>query len=141
MKSIYLPLLAITAVLAVTGIEIFQVNPVNTSGTETAELVYVIMLAVLIGLGILLSKKRSRELRSGLPLEDEMSKMQLRKAGSITFFISLIIWLAMLFINVHDIMNIEVRFLFAYGLIAICFVFLVSWTIINFGGTGHEKQD
>ncbi len=141
MKGIFLPLLAITAVLAVTGIEIFQVNPVDSAHSRTAEIIYVLMLIVLIGLGILLAMRRSRELKMGLPVEDELSRRIMNRAGSITFFISLLIWLILLYIEVHEVIDIEARFLFSYGLIAVCFVFLISWTAINFGGAGHEKQD
>ena len=141
MKGIYLPLLAITAVLAVTGIQIFQVDTVDSAGSNTAEIIYVIMLAVLIGLGILFAFRRSNDLKKGLPAEDELSKRNLNRAGSVTFFISLLIWLVLLYIEVHELLNLESRFLFSYGLIAVCFVFLLSWTIINYGGAGHEKQD
>jgi len=141
MKGIFLPLLAITAVLAVTGIQIFQVDPVDSAGSTAAEAIYVIMLAVLIGLGILLAARRSKELKKGLPVEDELSRNIMHRAGSITFFVSLIIWLILLYIEVHDIFNIKTMFLFAYGLIASCFVFLFSWTILNFGGAVHEEQD
>ena len=141
MKGIFLPLLAITAVLAITGIEIFQVNPVDSPGGKTAEIIYVLMLALLFGLGTLLAIRRSKELKMGLPVEDELSRKHLNRAGSITFFISLIIWLVFLYIEVHEIITMESRFLFAIGLIATCFEFLVSWTVINFGRAGHEEQD
>ena len=141
MKGIYLPLLAITAVMAITGIELFQVKPVDPAGSKTAELIYVIMLAVIFGLGIVLAIKRSRELKMGLPVEDELSRHILNRAGSITFFISLLIWLIVLYTEVHKVIDIEAMYLFSFGLIAVCFVFLISWTVINFGGAGHEKQD
>lgn len=141
MKGIFLPLLAITAVLAVTGIQIFQVDPVDPAGSKTAEAIYVIMLAVLIGLGILIAAKRSKEIKKGLPVEDELSRHILNRAGSVTFFVSLLIWLILLYVEVHGLVNMEAMFLFAYGLIASCFVFLISWTTFNFGGAGHEKQD
>jgi len=141
MKRIYLPLLAIAAVLAITGIEIFQVDPVNSVASRTGEIMYVIMLTILFGLGVILLMRRSRELKMGLPAEDELSRQILNKAGSITFFISLLIWLILLYIEVHNIIDTEERFLFSFGIIAVCFVFLISWTVMSFSGAGHEKQD
>ena len=136
MKNFFVPLLVITAVMAVTGIEIFQVNIPDSSGAGTAEIIYVIMLAIMIGLGIILAAGRSKDLKAGLPVEDELSRKNLNRAGSVTFFISLFIWLIILYLEVHEIMITEAKFLFAFGLIASCFVFLFSWTVINFRGAG-----
>jgi peptidoglycan/LPS O-acetylase OafA/YrhL len=136
MKRIFLPLLAITAVMAVTGIEIFQVNNTDSAAAGTAEIIYVIMLAILFGLGIFLAYGRSKDLKDGLPVEDELSGKHLNRAGTISFFISLLTWLIILFLEAHEIILIESEFLFAFGLIASCFVFLISWTVINFRGAG-----
>jgi len=136
MKRIFLPLLAITAVMAVTGIEIFQVNETGSQGSGTAEIIYVTMLGILAGLGILLAAGRSKDLKAGLPVEDELSRQHLNRAGSISFFFSLLIWLIILFLEAHQVMMTETKLLLAFGLIASCFVFLLTWIVINFRGTG-----
>jgi len=132
-------MLAIAATMVVTGIEIFQVEPVDPFLTWKVELLYVIMLTILFGLGLVLLSKRSRDVKMGLATDDELSRMIMHKSGSVTFFSSLLIWIIILFLEVHT--NIESRLLIAFAIVTICIVFIIFWLIFNFLGAGHEKQD
>ena len=109
MKSLFLPLFAITSVLAVTGIEIFQVDSATNTSASVAEIVYVIMLFIIISLSVYLSIKRSSAIKAGLPADDELSRSNIQRAGSFTFFVSLFAWLILLIIEVHG--NIESKYI------------------------------
>lgn len=125
MKGIFLPLFAITCTVVVTGIEVFQTSP-STPGLKTAELIFVILLAILFGLGILTTVKRNKSIKEGLPADDELSKKLVRISAATAFFMSLIIWLSVLILNVHTDLN--SKFLIGIGIMAMCLVFLIVWT-------------
>lgn len=139
MKSLFLPLFAITSVLAVTGIEIFQVDSATNTSASVAEIVYVIMLFIIISLSVYLSIKRSSAIKAGLPADDELSRSNIQRAGSFTFFVSLFAWLILLIIEVHG--NIESKYIFSFGLIFSSLMFMISWAILQAGGLENEKQD
>ncbi len=139
MKSLFFPLFVITVVLAVTGIEIFQADSATNTNASVAEIVYVIMLFFIISLSVYMSIKRSSDIKAGLPADDELSRNIIHRAGSFTFFVSLLIWLVLLIIEVHG--NIESKYLYSFGLIITSFVFMISWAILQSGGRVNEKQD
>jgi hypothetical protein len=135
MKSIYFPLLLITATLAITGIEVFQV-PEDSGHSKIAELVFVLILASFLVLGIIYAVKRSSAIKAGFTPDDELSRAILHKSAATCFFISLIIWVSLLAINVHT--NIEARYLFSYGLLGMSFLFVLFWAINNLSGMSYE---
>lgn len=139
MKSLFLPLFAITTVLVIAGIEIFQVDSGTNTSTSIAEIVYVIMLFIIISLSVYMSIKRSSDIKAGLPADDELSRNIIHRAGSFTFFVSLFIWLVLLIIEAQG--NTESKYLFSFGLIISSFVFMISWAILQSGGKVNEKQD
>lgn len=126
MKRLYLPLFAITCTVAITGIEVFQTAPFTHPGMRIAELIFVTFLAILFGLGIMISWKRSKTIKEGMPVDDELSRNILRIAAATTFFISLVIWLVLLILNAHTELN--PKFLTGIGIMVMCLVFLIVLT-------------
>jgi hypothetical protein len=126
MKRLYLPLFAITCTIAITGIEVFQTSSFTHSGMRTAELIFVILLALLFGLGILIAWKRGKSIKKGLPVDDELSRSLMRIAAATTFYISLVIWLVLLILNAHTELN--PKFLTGIGIMVMCLVFLIVLT-------------
>ena len=125
MKGLFLPLFAITCTVAITGIEVFQTSPDLPPGMKVAELIFVILLAMLIGLGILIAYRRNKSLKEGLPVDDELSRKMIRMSATTTFFISLVLWLAILFLNAHT--ELTPKYLTGIGIMGMCLVFLIVW--------------
>lgn len=140
-KSIvpHLPLMAITFTIVVTGIEIFQTGEENLPGMRTAEFIFVILLAVLFGLGTFISFRRKKAIKEGLVVDDELSGLAIRASAATTFFLSLVLWIAVLILNVHT--SIETKFLIGIGILVLCLVFLIIWTAKSYPGSYMKEEE
>lgn len=66
-----------------------------------AEITQIGVIIMIVGLAVYLAIKRLRSLRRGEPAEDELSKKILRKASSFSYYVSIYLWLAVMFVNDH----------------------------------------
>lgn len=89
-----------------------------------------VVFALFIGFKRLVSEKR------GEPTEDELSKQILRKAAALSYYISLYIWVILLFLK--DRLTMDTEQLIGTGILGMGVVFALSWLIINFWGIRHE---
>jgi peptidoglycan/LPS O-acetylase OafA/YrhL len=101
------------------------------SGSEfslpTAEIVQFIVIFLLVGFGIYVAINRLRSVRRGEPAEDELSKRILQKASSLSYYISLYLWVAMIYIK--DRITVDTEVLLGSGILgmAVIWAVLVIW--------------
>ena len=135
MKRIFLPIFALTMVLIIAGIWIFQtVDPPKDS--VASEIIFVAVIVILFIVSIFFTIKRMKNRKQGLPEEDELSKKIMNKAGAKSFFVSLFLWLALLYIHNHTTVDTEI--LFGYGIIGMAFIFITFTIIFNIRGIKDE---
>ena len=135
MKRIFLPIFALTMVLIIAGIWIFQtVDPPKDS--VASEIIFVAAIVILFIVSIFFTIKRMKNRKQGLPEEDELSKKIMNKAGAKSFFVSLFLWLALLYIHNHTTVDTEI--LFGYGIIGMAFIFITFTIIFNIRGIKDE---
>ncbi|MDX9905755.1 MAG: hypothetical protein RBS55_04110 [Bacteroidales bacterium] len=94
----------------------------------------VIMLIILFALFI--GYKRLRSEKRGEPAEDELSKKVLQKTAAWSYYISLYIWVAMIYIKDRIVMDTEI--MLGTGILAMAVTFAVCWMIFNFWGIRNE---
>ncbi len=109
----------------------------NTSGdlgfTDIAGfgvIILVVAFAVFIGFKRLASAKR------GEPTEDELSRKVMRKTSSLAFYISLYLWLAIMYFS--EKINCETHTIIGIGILGMAVIFAVCWLILNFTGIKNE---
>jgi hypothetical protein len=137
MKRIFIPLFALTMVLIIAGIWIFQTgNPPKDIGFLSSEINFIVAIAILFIAGIFFSIKRLRNRNEGLPEDDELSKKIANKAGAKSFFVSLFLWLALLYIHNHS--TVDTELLFGYGIMGMAFIFILFTIIFNIRGIKNE---
>ncbi len=90
----------------------------------------------LVALAILFGYRRLSSARRGEPTEDELSKKVMRKASSLAFYISLYLWLLIMYLS--DKINYETHTIIGMGILGMAVVFAACWLIINFTGVGNE---
>ena len=93
-------------------------------------IILVVVFAVLLGFRRLSSAKR------GEPAEDELSKKVMRKTSSLSYYISLYLWLVIMYFS--DKLKFETHTIIGAGILGMAVIFAVSWLIINFGGIRNE---
>jgi len=91
---------------------------------------FVLAFAIFVGYKRLTSAKR------GEPAEDELSKKVLLKTSSTSYYISLYLWVAILFIR--DRVNLDTEEILGAGILGMALSFAICWIIYNFRGIKNE---
>jgi peptidoglycan/LPS O-acetylase OafA/YrhL len=93
-------------------------------------IILVILFAVFIGYKRLSSAKR------GEPPEDELSKKVMQKTSSLSYYISLYLWLAIMYFS--DRIHYETHTVIGAGILGMAVVFAICWLVFNFRGVRNE---
>jgi len=137
MKRIFIPVFTLTMILIIAGIWIFQTGNSNqNSSFFTSEIIFVVAIVILFIVSIFFAFKRMKNRKQGLPEEDELSKRIVNKAGAKSFFASLFLWLALLY--VHNNSTVDTELLFGYGIIGMAFIFITLTIVFNIRGIKDE---
>ncbi len=104
--------------------------------TESFEFVQLGVIVLLIGFGVFVGLRRLGSERRGQPAEDELTKKMMQKASSISYFISIYLWLGIMYIS--DKGWVETEELFGIGIIGMGLILVISWGIIYMTGLRHE---
>ena len=94
--------------------------------------VILVILIFAVWLGI----KRFKSVRNGEPAEDELSKKVLMKASSMAYYISIYLWLAIMYFS--DRINLPNHTMIGTGILGMAVVFAVCWLIVNFTRLKNE---
>ena len=132
MKKAVIVFIVAALVLATVGLWIFSSSG-NFKPADIASfgiIILVVVFAVFFGVKRLTSAKR------GEPPEDELSKKVMRKTSSLSYYISLYLWLAIMYFS--DKLNYETHTIIGTGILGMAVVFAVCWLVINFTGIKNE---
>jgi hypothetical protein len=107
------------------------------SGTYSLEIVVVPYLIVVFVFGLYMGVSRLLSLRKSEPIDDEMSKKIKMKAASYSYYISLYMWMFMIFF-LKDKINLDKDELIGFGIVCMSFIFIVTWSILKMKGIKSE---
>jgi len=96
------------------------------------DLLHFAIIIILVAFAFFVGFKRLSNARRGEPAEDELSKKVLQKTAAISYYISLYIWVFMIFIR--DRIEFDTEQLLGTGVLAMAITFAISWVVINFRG-------
>ena len=91
-----------------------------------------VVIVIITVLGLLVIYNRFKGFKKGEPTSDELSRMILQKASSLSFYMSLYFWLVISYIS--ESLHYETEQLIGYGIIGMAIIFVIIWSIINFLG-------
>lgn len=132
MKKAVVVFIVAALVLATAGLWIF-------SSSENFKLIDIAnfgIIFLLVAFAVLIGYKRLSSAKRGEPAEDELSKKVMRKTSSLSFYISLYLWLAIMFFS--DKLNYETHTIIGTGILGMAVVFAVCWLVVNFTGIRNE---
>jgi len=133
MKQFFIPISILTVVLVLSGIWTFQTGePQNTKFFLYSEIIHVGVIFIFIILGAYFSYSRMQSRKKGFPEDDELSKRIVQKTAALSFYISLFLWLILLYIQKSNIINNKV--LFSYGFIGMALIFIFTWIVLKSRG-------
>jgi peptidoglycan/LPS O-acetylase OafA/YrhL len=95
-----------------------------------------VVIILLVGFAVFIGFKQLTSVKRGEPTEDELSKKMLIKASSISYYISIYLWLFIMYFS--EKIKIETHTLIGVGIIGMALIFALSWVIIYFRGIRNE---
>ncbi len=132
MKKAVIVFIVSALVLISTGVWYFSsksdMAPLEVTGFGV--ILLLVVFALFIGIKRLMSAKR------GEPSEDELSKKVMMRASSLSYFISLYLWVFVIYIN--DRVDVDTEVLIGSGVLGMAVIFAICWLIINFKGVRNE---
>ena len=132
MKKI-IPVL-IVSVLVLGTILLWMTNSELTM--PVAGIVQFAVIFLIVGFAVYLAINRFRSVRRGEPAEDELSKRILRKASSFSYYASLYLWVAMIFVS--DRIKLDADVLLGAGILGMALIWVVLVIFFKVRGLGNE---
>jgi hypothetical protein len=132
MKRSYLIITVALVVIITTGLWFFS----SAWNTGSMELIRVGVIALLVLFALWIGYSRFKSERRGEPAEDELSKKIMTKASSLAYFISIYLWLIIMYITDRN--KYESDLMFGTGILGMAVIFAVCWIIIRIRGVRGE---
>ena len=105
----------------------------NSSGKiEIPEMLSFVVISMVVLFGIIVGIGRIKSVKLGQPAEDELSKKLLMKASSTSYYISLYLWLVIIYVS--DKIKTETHTLISAGILAMAVTFVLSWVFFKIFG-------
>jgi len=102
----------------------------------SAEIIQIGIIVLIVVFALFAGIKRLKSEKRGEPAEDELSKKITMKAASWSYYISLYLWVAMMYIKDRVLMDSEQ--LLGAGILGMACIFALSWLIVRYKGIPHE---
>ncbi len=94
------------------------------------------VIFILVGFAFFLGLSRVRSHLRKEPSEDEMSKRVMTKTSSLAFYVSIYLWLFIMYIS--DRITLPTHSLIGAGIMGMALVFLFSWLYVKAAGMRNE---
>ncbi len=94
------------------------------------------IIFLLIAFSFFIGFRRLTSARRGEPTEDELSKKVLLKTAAWSYYISLYLWVAMLFIK--DRVSLDTEEIIGAGILGMAVSWVICWFVFNFKGVRNE---
>lgn len=132
MKRAIILFVIVALVLVTTTLWIFSANG-NFSQFDVLSFG---IIAIVVAFALFVGYQRLTSARRGEPVEDELSKKVLQKTAALSYYISLYLWVAMIFIK--DRVTLDTEELLGAGILGMALVFALSWLFFHFRGIRNE---
>ena len=132
MKKTMVIFIVAAMVLVTTGFWFFT----SRSAFKPADMVMYGVIIVVVGFALFVGYKRLTSVKKGEPVEDELSKKVLQKTAALSYYISLYLWLAVMYVS--DKRDYETHVLLAAGILGMAVVYAICWLVYNFRGVRND---
>jgi len=103
---------------------------------NTQEIVMAAIVLVIVGFAVYIGISRLRSLQRHEPAEDELSKKVMLRASSLAYYISIYLWLFVMYIS--DKTTLEAHSLIGAGILGMAVVLLLCWIGVKMFGMKNE---
>ena len=110
---------------------VLWISNANISG-NIQEYLNIAVIVALVGFALYIGLERLKSLRRKEPIEDELSKKIMTKASSLSFYVSIYLWLFIMYMS--DKTTMETHSLIGAGILGMSIIFLLSWLGVKLTG-------
>ncbi|HOO98600.1 MAG TPA: hypothetical protein PLV06_08025 [Bacteroidales bacterium] len=132
MKKAIIVFIVAALVLVSTGLWISS----TSEAFKTFDILSFGVIILVVGFAIYIGFRRLTSAKRGEPTEDEMSKKVLLRTAAWSYYVSLYLWVAILFIK--DRVNLDTEELIGAGILGMALSWVICWLIANFYGVRNE---
>ena len=130
-KAIFLAVLAVSVMVSMIYWLIKSGTTLDMKGSLLIGIQFVV-----VGFAIILVFKRLRSVKQQLPAEDEMSKNILRRGAATSYYVSLYMWLVLMFFA--DSIKLEKYSLIGAGILGLAIIYALSWVYHMYLKRSHD---
>ena len=94
------------------------------------------VIILVVAFALLIGFRRLSSIKRGEPAEDEMSKKVIRKTASLSYYISIYMWLALGYLS--DKIKLETHSIIGAGILGMAVVYGICWLVLHFTGMKNE---
>ncbi|MCK7481908.1 MAG: DUF2178 domain-containing protein [Candidatus Moduliflexus flocculans] len=123
----------VIGVLVLTGLALWALKG-HVAG-NIREIVQAGIVLLVVGFAVFLGLSRLRSHRRGEPGEDELSKTIMTKASSLAYYISIYLWLFVMYVS--DKTTLEAHSLIGAGIAGMAVVFVLCWLGVKLFGMNN----
>jgi peptidoglycan/LPS O-acetylase OafA/YrhL len=132
MKRGFLALLVSVLVVAATVVWFFIVE----KPIPATEIINFGVIVVLVGFGLYFAYRRFSSAHRGEPQEDELSKRIMQKTAAWSYYISLYMWVFMIWLK--DRVTLDTEQVLGAGILSMAVIFFACWIVIRLRGLRNE---
>lgn len=132
MKRVWIAFAVAFLVLATSAIWFFSTEDHNVG----FEIVTFGVIIVLAGLGLLFAFRRLSSVKRDEPQEDELSKKILQKSSAWSYYISLYMWVFMIWLK--DRVTLDTEQVLGAGILSMAVIWFTCWIVIRLRGIRNE---
>lgn len=127
MKKAILPV--VISILVVISLIVWIVNDPGLKSSDNIQFIIILLLVIF---GFYFGYRRITSEKRGEPAEDELSKKVLQKAAALSYYLSLYLWLVIMYLT--DKLKNDPEVMFGWGILGMGIIFAISWLFYNFRG-------
>jgi len=132
MKKVVLVFIISALVLITTGLWFFN----SAGGLKAIDLAGFGIIILVVLFALFTGFKKLSSIKRGEPAEDELSKKVMRSTASLSYYISLYLWLAIMYFS--DKVDFETHTLIGAGILGMAVVFGICWLVFHYRGVRNE---
>jgi peptidoglycan/LPS O-acetylase OafA/YrhL len=102
---------------------------------NTQEMLMIAVPLIVVGFAIFVGIARAKSLLRKEPIEDELSKTVMTKASSISYHVSIYLWLFIMYMS--DKTTMPTHSLIGAGILGMAILFVLSWVAVKTIGLKH----
>ncbi|MBN1108491.1 MAG: hypothetical protein JXR66_12730 [Bacteroidales bacterium] len=108
----------------------------SSEAFKTFDVLSLVVIILVVGFALYIGFRRLTSAKRGEPAEDEMSKKVLLRTAAWSYYVSLYLWVAILFIK--DRVTLDTEELIGAGILGMALSWVICWLILNFRGVRNE---